>query len=52
MENQHPVSNKPKDKHKKAWKKPRLIQLNIKETKGGLFDFNWESPDWIPLSHS
>ncbi len=36
---------------KKVWRQPQLTQLNIKETKGGYFPLDWESPFNV-FSHS
>jgi len=36
----------------KKWKTPKITELDLIETKGGYFNWNYESPDWIPISHS
>jgi uncharacterized protein involved in tolerance to divalent cations len=37
---------------KKEYHTPHLVVLSIKETKGGYFDWEWEAPEWLPISHS
>jgi hypothetical protein len=37
---------------RKKWKTPKISELDLIETKGGYLDWNFESPDWLPLSHS
>lgn len=40
---------------RKVWREPQMTQLNVKETKGGRNEWNFETPDWVPdffSSHS
>ena len=59
MENQNasvksmePTPSSSEGMGKKAWRQPRLTRLDLKDTKGGSWDVNYECEWWFISLHS